>query len=82
MLSKSEEKLLMKFMETTIKMVNSCMARIWMLEKLLIEKGIAVPQDLKNRIKEAEKHPDQIGNKKLLLEMVKEFNAKMDSSKG
>jgi hypothetical protein len=61
-------------MEMTIKRVNSCIARIWMLEKLLVEKGITVPQDIQDRIKEAEQQPVHIQNVKVLEDMIKEFN--------
>jgi len=76
-LSPSEEKFLLKFMETTIKRVNACMARIWALEKLLTEKGVCVsPQDMRKRIEEAEHQPLHIQNAKILEDMVKEFNKK------
>ena len=77
-LSRSEEKLFLRFMETTIRMVNSCMARIYMLEKLVVEKGIMSKTELKKLTIEAENHPKHIQNTKVLEEMVKEFNQRSE----
>lgn len=74
MLSKSEQKLIFRFMETTMKHVNACMARIWALEKLLMEKGVAIPSDMKKRIKDAEHQPTHVRNVSILEDMIKEFN--------
>lgn len=84
MLNRSEEMILLKFMEMTIKTVNSCRARIYALEMLLLKKGyIRSVKELKDFIMEAEKLPTHNENLKILEDMIKEFNknAKMDSNK-
>ena len=74
-MKKSEERLILKFMGTAIEKVNSCMARIWALEKLMVEKGIAVPKDMKERVKEAEHHPTHLKNTRMLEDMIQQFNS-------
>lgn len=84
MLSKSEEKILLRFMKMTIERTNSCMARMYALEMLLIKKGyVRSVKELKDLVTEAEELPIHKENLKMLDDMIREFNenAKMDRHK-
>jgi hypothetical protein len=70
------KELLLKFMETSIDKINRCLANIYAIEQILIEKNIVSLEELKSLIKESERLPDRKIGIKVLEEMLNEIKEK------
>lgn len=75
-MKKSEEDLLLKFMGTTISKVNTCLANIYAIETVLIEKGITSKNEMLSRIIDAKKLPQTKLGRSVLSEMIQDTDHK------
>jgi hypothetical protein len=69
-----KEEMLLKFMSTTIERINSCLINIHALQTLLIKKGVFTQNELCSEVSDAEDAPRTAVGKRMLLDMVKDFN--------
>ena len=60
-------------MKVTIEKVNRCLSDSYALQKLLIEKDVVSEENLKIRLKDAQSLPQVITGRKVLEEMIKNF---------
>ena len=66
----SKDKVILKFMETTIDRVNSCLANIRATQEVLIEKGLITQSEFIRKIKEIERYPDMKAGREFLTELI------------
>ena len=67
---KSNEKVLLRFMEKTIDNINTCLAGQYTLYKLLIDKKLITEPELINKLKEDRNLPQRKMGMKVLKEML------------
>lgn len=69
-----KEKLLLKFMETTIERINTCLINIHAVQEILIKKGVCSLDEIKASVNDARNLPETKIGKKVLEEMIRDFN--------
>lgn len=70
----SQEKTLLKFMESTIQKVTQCMSGLYTIQNIMIEKGIITKNELRKRLKEDQDRPKRALGIETLEKMIKEYN--------
>jgi|WetSurMetagenome_2_1015567.scaffolds.fasta_scaffold902822_1 hypothetical protein len=70
-LTKKEE-LILKFMQVTFESLNSCHAKIYALQKVMVDKGVITPQELATLMDEAKARPKVRIGKEALDAMLKD----------
>lgn len=70
MLSKSQEDVLLKFMERAIENINTCLAGQYTLSKILIEKGLVTEAELLSKIKDDKNLPVRKKGSEILQQML------------
>jgi hypothetical protein len=68
-----DQKVILEFMKATVERVNRCMSDTYAIQKLLIEKNIISEKDLNSRLKDAQSLPQAITGRKVLEDMIKNF---------
>jgi len=66
------ETILLQFMESTIKKINSCMVNIRAMQEILVEKGVVTQAQLDAKIRLVENYPDMAVGREVLMEMLKQ----------
>jgi hypothetical protein len=69
-----KERILLKFMTATIGRINTCLINIHALQSLLIKKGILTQKELQVEVRDATKLPTVSVGKKVLMDMVRDFD--------
>ncbi len=73
-LTKKQESVLLKFMETTIERVNEALAGLYAIEKILVEKNIISEGALIAQLKDAKTLPNRLVGIATLKEMIEAYN--------
>lgn len=69
-----KEQMLLKFMTATIGRINTCLINIHALQALMIRKGVFTQKELQAQVKDATNLPTVTLGKKVLVEMMQEFD--------
>jgi hypothetical protein len=72
---KSQDALLLKFMESAIEKINRSLANIYAIQQVLIEKAIVTQSEMLSKIHEAEELPERKVGMNVLQDMINEFNS-------
>jgi len=67
-----EQEVILKFMETSINKINTCLSSLLVVEQILVEKKIIDSRELLNRIKSSRELPTTNFGKQILKEMLGE----------
>jgi hypothetical protein len=67
-----QEKVVLRFMETAISRINSCLIGIRAVQELLIEKGIVDQATLEKKLRAVEDYPDIELGRRVLEEMIRQ----------
>jgi len=67
---KTEQDVLLAFMEASIKRVNDCLCRVYTIESILVEKGLISKEELLGRVQEARRLPQTNVGRSILKEML------------
>jgi len=71
----SQDKLLLKFMQSAIERINRSLANVYAVQQILIEKGIVTQSEMISKIHEAEELPERKVGMNVLQDMINEFNS-------
>lgn len=74
-MNKQQTDVILRFMQETIEKVNVCLAGMYTLQKLLIEKKIISEEELIAKLNDDKKKPLRDTGKNILENMVQEFNS-------
>jgi len=69
-----KEQMLFKFMTATIGRINTCLINIHALQALMIKKNVFTQKELQAEVKDAASLPTVTLGKKVLREMMQEFD--------
>ena len=79
-LTNRQERVVLQFMESTIEKVNTALAGLYAVEKILIEKKIISESALIERLKDARALPERMLGIATLKEMVEAYNQENNPS--
>ena len=68
-----DHRVILQFMEITIKKINTCQDNLYAIKKILIDRGIATEKEFADLIREAKLFPQRMVGIQALKDMIKNY---------